>query len=162
MRTLRCPCVVQESGIVGGKTLSVTAVQVDDVELAETDDDDHPNVFIRGVADIQTAVGDQWTAHKTWIIRVILIILLKLYIAYFIYAMIYGRLQDEGSIRLLWVTVTVVVIYVITVVANIDAVSDVIEKMRSKVAPHEKRISWSVNNCAHAYEIMAYCLIIFS
>ena len=151
---------MQESGIVCGKTLSVTAVQVDDVELAETDDDDHPNVFIRGVADIQTAVGDQWTAHKTWIIRVIWIILLMLYVAYFIYAMIYGQLQDEGSIRLLWVTVTVVVIYVISVIVNIDGISDVIDNIRRKVAPHEKRISWSVNNCAHAPEIMAYCLII--
>ena len=140
----------------------MTAVQVDDVELGETDDDDHPNVFIRGVQDIQTAVGDQWRAHKTWIIRIILIILLKLYIAYFIWAMIHGRLQDEGSIRLLWVTVTVVVIYVVSVIVNIDAISDVIENIQRKVAPHEKRISWSVNNCAYyAAVIMAYCLIHF-
>ena len=132
----------------------MTAVQVDDVELGETDDDDDPNVFIRGVQDIQTAVGDQWKAHKTWIIRIILIILLKAYIAYFISAMYYARLQDEGSIRLLWVTVTVVVIYVISVIVNIDAVSDVIEKMRSKAAPHEKKISWSVKNCEYPAVIM--------
>jgi len=136
-------------------------VQVDDVELGDTDDDDHPNAFIRGVQHIQTAVGDQWKTHKTRIIRIMLFLLLVAYIAYFIYAMIHGRLQDEGSIRLLWVTVTVVVIYVTSVIADIDAVSEVIEKIRRKMAPHEKKISWSVNNCAYVAVIMAYCLIQF-
>ena len=52
----------------------------------------------------QTAARNFWREHKTLIIRVILVILLLFYIAYFIVSMIH-EFGSEESVRLLWMTI---------------------------------------------------------
>ena len=122
--------------------LSVSVVQIEDVHIEE--EDEQPNCFIRGVQETQTKLAKLCATHSTLIRRTITLVLLVTYVGYFIYAMIHSRLEDEGSIRLLWITCAVVLVYFINLVVSIDSVRDVIGEARRKVAPHEEKISWSV------------------
>ena len=124
-------------------SLPVSVVQIEDVQIEE-DDDDHPNCFIRGVQETQTKLAKLCTTHSALIRRIITFLLLVAFVGYFTYAMIHSRLEDEGSIRLLWVTCVVVLVYLIHLVVSIDAIRDVIADAQRKVAPHEEKISWSV------------------
>ena len=135
--------VMQESGVAGGKSSPASVVQIDDVHCEE-DEDEPPNGFIRGVQALQDGGSRLWAAEKKLFIRIFLLLLLALYTAYFIWAMIVGRLRDEGSIRLCWVTCVVLVLVVISYIVKIDAVNDVIGNVRRNVAPHEEKISWLV------------------
>ena len=66
-----------------------------------------PNCFVRNVTNIQNGLSHFYEEHKRTIWRVIYVVLVLAYAAYFAYAMYY-YFGDEGSIRLLWVTCLIV------------------------------------------------------
>ncbi|XP_012939967.1 solute carrier family 28 member 3 [Aplysia californica] len=82
-----------------GKVVEEEATDDLVLEKVEFDPDKYP-AFAKGVLFLQEKVTGTYEDNKAAIWQVILIVLLILYIAYFIYAMVY-RFGDEGSIRLL-------------------------------------------------------------
>ncbi|XP_069110027.1 solute carrier family 28 member 3-like [Argopecten irradians] len=79
----------------------------EDIKFAETDGDGD-NGCSRCVGAIQTSLHDAYSNNKQIVHVVCYIILLLLYLSYFSYAM-YFRFDDEGSVRLLVVTIVVAV-----------------------------------------------------
>lgn len=75
---------------------------------ADETDEGPPNAYTRAVASIQNAVYGFFTDNADLLWKIFYLVLLLLYIAYFIGAMAH-RFGDEGSVRLLVVTVVVFV-----------------------------------------------------
>ncbi|XP_059153027.1 solute carrier family 28 member 3-like [Physella acuta] len=79
-------------------------VLVNDYDGSQTNPDEDPGCFSRAVNRIQTAVSRFFETNRHVIKAVVLLVLLAAYFSYFAYAMYY-RFGDEGSWRLLIVTI---------------------------------------------------------
>lgn len=114
------------------------------VEFEDEDEDDgEANIFIRSIGKVQGSLHSFKTKHGQLLRILFYATLILLYAIYFSYAMYY-KFGDEGSIRLLWVTILVLIgfIYYLIKLNFGEQISDSCRPCTEKMALHESMISW--------------------
>ena len=122
---------------------TVVQVESESVEIVCSDEvNEQQNCFALRVHLVQTKVSNVWARYGRVIWQMFTLLLWMVYIGYFFYAMIHSRLKDEGSIRLLWVTSVVLLVYLVNLVLTIGTVAEKLRGVENMIAPHGQAISW--------------------
>ena len=106
-------------------------------------EEEPPNMFVAMVATIQKEVHKVWIKHKKQFWWAVLVLIVIGYFVYFGLAMKH-EFGSEESVRLLWVTCTVVFFFLIWLIGKLfgKKISDAFKPCAEYLEKHNSKISW--------------------